>query len=154
MNEKTAGSGRTSVVSEQVVLEGEIHGEENLHVFGRIRGAIRIDGDVLIGRTGVVEADVEASNITVEGTIRGNVLAREHLEIQSSGTMIGDIAARSIDIKEGSSFEGRSRMLRQPASQPSVAQPPTAAEPPEQSKTAAPELPEETPPKNEAGGEA
>jgi cytoskeletal protein CcmA (bactofilin family) len=154
MIEKTAGSGRTSVVSEQVVLEGEIHGEENLHVFGRIRGSIRIDGDFLVGRTGVVEADVEAANITVEGTIRGTVLAREHLEIQSSGTMSGDIAARSIDIKEGSSFEGRSRMLRQPAPQPTVAKSPTATEPPEQSNAAASEVPEEAPPKSEAGGEA
>ena len=47
-----------------------------------------------------------------EFAVKGNVVAREHLEILSTGKMIGDISARSIDLKEGSSFEGRSHMIK------------------------------------------
>jgi len=153
MDKEMTGSGRISVVSEHVVLEGEITGEENLHIFGQIRGSIRISGDILVGKTGKVEADVEATNISVDGTIQGNALAREHLEIQSTGTMIGDITARSIDIKEGSSFEGRSRMLRRTAgsagSGESAAKP---AAPTVDTAAGAPENGGETMPKNETGG--
>lgn len=148
MDKDTAGIGRTSVVSEHVVLEGDIGGEEHLHIFGQIRGSIRISGDILVGKTGVVEADVEADNITIEGTIRGNALAKEHLEILPTGTMIGDIAARSIDIREGSSFEGRSRMLRQ-SSPPQGAT--SAIQTPKDSAAAAPENPGEIQPQTESG---
>jgi cytoskeletal protein CcmA (bactofilin family) len=70
------------------------------------------DGDIHIGSTGIVEADIKAINVIIEGTVTGNVFANEHLEIQSSGKMTGDITARSIDIQEGSTFEGRSHMIK------------------------------------------
>lgn len=154
MDEKTSGSVRTSVISGQVVLEGEIRGEENLHVFGQIRGSIQITGNILVGKSGLVEAEVEAANITIEGTIRGNALAREHLEILPTGTMIGDIAARSIDIKEGSSFEGRSRMIRQAAPPPAEAEPSPAADAPAEPAEAAEESPQEAPANTESGSES
>jgi cytoskeletal protein CcmA (bactofilin family) len=62
-----------------------------------------------------VEADVEADNIVIQGQITGNVLARKQLEIQSSGQLLGDCQAKSIDIREGAIFEGRSSMLRSSA---------------------------------------
>jgi cytoskeletal protein CcmA (bactofilin family) len=53
------------------------------------------------------------------------VTARNHLEIQATGKMIGDITAKSIDIKEGSTFEGRSRMLKSGRTEPPPTVPPT-----------------------------
>ena len=102
----------TSLLSRNVNIDGEIRGEENLHIDGHINGAIKLNGDVLIGNSGIVEAEIEANNIVIQGQVTGNVLARQQLEIQSSGSLFGDCTARSIDIKEGAMFEGRSKMLR------------------------------------------
>ena len=102
----------TSLLSRNVNIDGEIRGEENLHIDGHISGAIKLNGDVLIGNSGIVEAEIEANNIVIQGQVTGNVLARQQLEIQSSGSLFGDCTARSIDIKEGAMFEGRSKMLR------------------------------------------
>ena len=102
----------TSLLSRNVNIDGEIQGQENLHVDGHISGAIKLNGDILIGSSGIVEAEIEANNIVIQGQVTGNVLARQQLEIQSSGSLIGDCTARSIDIKEGAMFEGRSKMLR------------------------------------------
>ena len=128
----------TSWVSRNVVIDGQIDGEENLKVDGRITGELKIKGNLIVGVTGVIEADVEADNIIVEGQIKGTVLARGHLEIQSTGNMIGDISARSIDIKEGSTFEGRSHMLKSkaPVTPPSKKK---AADRPEEISPATPE---------------
>ena len=71
----------------------------------------------------MVEADVEADTIVIQGKINGNVLARKQLEIQPQGQLIGDCTAQSIDIKEGAIFEGRSNMLRPAASPAGSAQP-------------------------------
>ena len=88
---------------------------DNLNIDAAVRNRIIISVNgihnlVTVGA--VVEADVEGNNIIIKGTVIGNVTARQHLEIQSTGRMNGDITARSIDFKDGSSFEGRSQMIK------------------------------------------
>ncbi len=117
--ERGKAAGSTSLLSKKVSIVGDIQGNEDLHVEGRFKGSIKITGNIFVGPTGVVEADIEANNITILGKINGNVLARQQLEIQSAGELIGDCSAQSIDIKEGAVFEGRSKMLR-PQTSPAV----------------------------------
>ncbi|MGD8992343.1 MAG: polymer-forming cytoskeletal protein [Desulfobacterales bacterium] len=107
---KTADS--TSLVSQNVKIEGEIKGSENLHVEGFIKGAIAVSGDIFVGNTGILEADLEAKNIVIQGEVTGNVTAHQQLEIHPSGKLIGDCTVTSIDIKEGAVFEGRSMMMK------------------------------------------
>jgi len=114
--DKGTANGSTSLLSKEVKIEGEIQGNENLQVDGRFKGTIKIAGDIYIGPTGVVDADIEADSVIVQGQLNGNVLARKQLQIQSSGKLVGDCTAQSIDIKEGALFEGRSKMIKPSAS--------------------------------------
>jgi cytoskeletal protein CcmA (bactofilin family) len=109
-NERTAGL--ISLITKNIKIDGELNGKENLIIEGTLKGTINLNGDLHVESTGVVEADIKANNIVIQGKVTGNVKARQHLEIQTSGVMNGDISARSIDIKEGSSFEGRSNMIK------------------------------------------
>jgi cytoskeletal protein CcmA (bactofilin family) len=111
-------TGTTSLLSKKVTIEGDITGDEDLRVEGHFKGTIKVVGDIFVGQSGVVEADVEADNIVIQGQITGNVLARKQLEIQSSGQLLGDCKEKSIDIREGALFEGRSSMLRSTVSPP------------------------------------
>ena len=101
-----------SLLSKNVRIEGEIQGPENLHVEGYLKGAVELSGDIFIGNTGIVEADVEAKNIVIQGEVNGNVKAHRQLEIHPTRKLVGDCTAASIDIKEGAVFEGRSNMIR------------------------------------------
>ncbi len=109
---KDSAAGSTSLLSKNIKIEGEIQGPENFHVEGYIKGSIKLSGDIFVGNTGIVEADVEAKNIVIQGEVTGNVLAHKQLEIHPSGKLIGDCSASSIDIKEGAVFEGRSNMIK------------------------------------------
>ena len=106
------GSG--SVVSRNIVVEGEIRGSENLTVDGGVKGLLKLDGDVIIGETGVVEADIEANNLVVRGRVAGDVTVQNILEVHPGGELYGSIRARLIHIQEGAVFEGRSQMIRSP----------------------------------------
>ena len=108
---KESASGTISLVSQQIVVEGEIQGDENLHVDGRVKGSIRLNGDLFVGANGVVEAEVEARNVIIQGALTGKVLAREQLEVQSTGRFNGESTAGSYEIREGAVFEGISKML-------------------------------------------
>jgi cytoskeletal protein CcmA (bactofilin family) len=108
-----------SFISHNSRIEGEVGGNESIIIEGFIKGLINIKGNIIVGSTGIVEADVEADNISVLGKIFGTVYARQQLVIQPSGRIKGDISARSIDIKEGALFEGRSHMINAvPLSEP------------------------------------
>lgn len=102
----------TSMVSRQVKINGDIRGNEGIIVEGFIKGTVKIKGDLLIEASGEVAADIEANNVIIKGRVTGNVVAQDHLVIHPSGIMNGDLYARFIDIKEGSSFEGRSHMIK------------------------------------------
>lgn len=102
----------TSLLSKNVKIDGEVQGPENLHIEGYVKGSIKLSGDIFVGSTGRVEADLEAKNIVIQGEVAGNILAHKQLEIHPSGKLIGDCTAGSIDIKEGAIFEGRSNMLK------------------------------------------
>ncbi|MCB2167012.1 MAG: polymer-forming cytoskeletal protein [Deltaproteobacteria bacterium] len=101
-----------SVISRDICIEGELEGSENLTIEGRFKGRIQSQGDIIISATGNVEAVVLARNITIQGRVNGNIEAREAVEIQQQGTLIGDCRARSIQIREGARFEGRSEILK------------------------------------------
>jgi cytoskeletal protein CcmA (bactofilin family) len=110
--QKDAPADSISLLSKNVRIEGEVQGPENLHVEGYLKGAVVLSGDIFIGNTGIVEADVEAKNIVIQGELSGNVKAHQQLELHPTGKLIGDCTAASIDIKEGAVFEGRSNMIR------------------------------------------
>jgi cytoskeletal protein CcmA (bactofilin family) len=112
--QKDKSADSISLVSKNVRIEGEIQGPENLHVEGYLKGSVVLSGDIFIGNTGNVEADVEAKNIVIQGEVSGNVKAHHQLEIHPTGKLVGDCTAASIDIKEGAIFEGRSNMIKSP----------------------------------------
>ncbi len=62
-------TGSTSLLSKKVNIVGEIQGNEDLHVEGRFKGSIKISGNIFVSQTGVVEADIEADNIVIQGKI-------------------------------------------------------------------------------------
>jgi len=74
--ERGKAAGSTSLLSKKVNIVGEIQGNEDLHVEGRFKGSIKITGNIFVGPTGVVEADVEANNITIQGKINGNLICK------------------------------------------------------------------------------
>lgn len=110
--QKDTSADSISLLSKNVRIEGQIQGPENLHVEGYLKGAVELSGDIFIGSTGIVEADVEAKNIIIQGAVTGKVKAHQQLEIHPTGKLVGDCTAASIDIKEGAVFEGRSNMIK------------------------------------------
>ena len=106
-----ADAAAASVVRPGICLEGELEGRGTLIVEGRVKGRIQTRGDVIVAPGGQVEAVIVARNITIQGRVNGNIEAREAVEIQQEGVLIGDCRSRTIQIREGARFEGRSDIL-------------------------------------------
>ena len=95
-----------TVIGKGITVKGELSGDEDVKIEGRVEGKIQLARNLLVGQSGVIEADVEAENINIGGTVTGNLTAQNKVEIVSSGTMIGDIKAPRVIVAEGAHFKG------------------------------------------------
>ncbi len=95
-------------------FKGTVQSDGGLRVDGVFEGNIQIAGNLIIGETGKVIAEVVAQNVSVAGALKGTVKAQGRLEILSSGRVWGDISVASFLIDEGGFFRGQSVMPGEP----------------------------------------
>lgn len=92
-------------------IEGEISGQENLSIEGRVQGKISLDqNNVIIKRNATVKAEIHAKNVQIKGRVEGNVFAAEKIHIEKGGHMNGDIFASRIAIEDGAQFKGSAKI--------------------------------------------
>jgi cytoskeletal protein CcmA (bactofilin family) len=98
------------VIGSKTTVKGDLLGDEDVLVEGRVEGQIRISKDLRIGVGGNVKASIEASAIVIAGECTGDCAAVQRVEIQSTGKLNGNIRAPRIVIAEGATFRGNSEM--------------------------------------------
>jgi cytoskeletal protein CcmA (bactofilin family) len=95
-----------TVVGDRTFINGNLTGDEDLTVHGRVKGTIQIGKSLIVEPTGVVEAEVNVANAVVSGVVVGNITATDSVEILKGGRMVGDIAAPRVIITDGALFRG------------------------------------------------
>ena len=95
-----------TVIGSTIVIDGEITGDEDLVVQGTVKGRVSLRENILVEESGVLEANVETSTITIHGTVTGDIQASERAELKSNCRVVGDIRAPRILIADGASFKG------------------------------------------------
>ncbi|HHX43978.1 MAG TPA: polymer-forming cytoskeletal protein [Chloroflexi bacterium] len=91
-------------------FQGHMRSDGNVRVDGVFEGTIETAGNVIIGPSARVMADITANAVQVWGAVRGNVTAHGRLEILPSGRVWGDIHVASLLIDEGGIFRGQCTM--------------------------------------------
>ena len=96
-----------ATIGQSVQIEGELTGQEDLVIDGKIDGKIVLDGHHLtVGANGRIHAEVHAKSVQVDGEVSGNIVADDKVEISSTGSVLGDITAPRVALADGSSFKG------------------------------------------------
>ncbi len=120
-----------TIIGESILIKGNLEGDEDLTVQGRVEGSINLTRTIIIEPSGVVKAEVSVANAVISGVMVGNISATDSVELTETGKMLGDIQAPRVIINEGALFKGqvdmgdlemartRSSKTTQPAYQPS-----------------------------------
>lgn len=96
-----------AVIGKGLILHGDISGSEPLFIDGKIEGSINLPGDrVTVGRSGLVDATINAREIVVMGKVLGNLTATDRIDIRAEGAVTGDVIASRISIEDGAFFKG------------------------------------------------
>ena len=105
-----AAVSQSTIVGKTLVIKGEIFSEDEILIEGKIQGNISVKGRVVIGREGVVEADIEAREVVIKGKVTGNVKGSQRVEIFPAGTLHGNIQSPRVAIADNGHFEGNIEM--------------------------------------------
>lgn len=115
---KAAASNGTTTIAAGLKINGEISGSSDLYIDGETQGKIRMTGArVTVGPNGRVQADIEAREIFIEGSVQGNLKAGERLHLGASSKVQGSVLTPRFAIEDGARLRGKVEMVRTGASQ-------------------------------------
>jgi cytoskeletal protein CcmA (bactofilin family) len=96
-----------------LTVKGQISGEEDLQIDGKVEGPISLKGQRLtIGQNGEIVSDVHAREVIVYGKVRGNLHAEDRVEVKKDGSVVGNITGGRVLIEDGAYLKGQIEIER------------------------------------------
>ena len=103
----------TTTIAAGLKISGEISGTSDLYIDGETQGKVRLpNARVTVGPNGRVQADIEAREIIIEGTVQGNLKAGERLHLGAGSRVQGSVLTPRFAIEDGARLRGKVEMVR------------------------------------------
>ena len=99
-----------SIITPGTSIKGEIRCEGNILLNGEFEGSIISQGEVVVGKSGRVSGEIQASKLLVSGEFRGNYTG-EVIDIMPYGKVYGDVKVNNIIIEPNAVFEGETKIV-------------------------------------------
>ncbi|MEE8348566.1 MAG: polymer-forming cytoskeletal protein [Acidobacteriota bacterium] len=96
-----------AVIGPSTSIKGELSGEEDLMIQGRVEGKIDLKkNNVTVGRKGHIKGDIYGKIISIEGEVQGNLFGEEKVVIRESGVVHGNMRTPRFSLEDGANFKG------------------------------------------------
>jgi len=99
------GKGINTVIGRGSVCDGRFQVETGVRVDGVLKGELISSGTLIVGESGMIEADVRVNDALVSGRIVGTLDAEEKVHLQSQASFVGKIRTRTLIVEEGAIFK-------------------------------------------------
>jgi cytoskeletal protein CcmA (bactofilin family) len=95
------------VIGENSIFEGRFYVSGSILIEGKFQGDIKTEDQVTVGPTGRVRTDIMARKVTVAGTLIGNIVAAEEVNLIQNGKVLGNITTPKLNVENGVVTEGK-----------------------------------------------
>jgi cytoskeletal protein CcmA (bactofilin family) len=103
-------------------VHGDLEFVGGLHLDGSIAGNVRADpgegSSLSISETGAIEGNVEAWNVMLNGTVKGDILARERIVLGATARVEGNVYYGVIEMTLGAQIMGKLTRLADKGDEP------------------------------------
>jgi len=100
-------------VGHGTVLTGETTFQAMLRIDGHLTGQVMSEsGTLIVGSTGQVDANIMVSAAVINGTVNGDIIATDKLELGRTARVVGNIQTPRLLIEDGAILEGGCTMLK------------------------------------------
>jgi cytoskeletal protein CcmA (bactofilin family) len=96
-----------TIIGPSVKVKGDFNGQGNIIVEGVVEGNLKTNGNLEVGKTAKITANVEAKEAKVGGQVTGNVKIKGFLEVTATAKIFGDIETSGLSIERGAIFNGK-----------------------------------------------
>ncbi len=100
----------TTLLGRGSEFEGKLSFEGTVRVDGKLSGEIFTEDVLIVGEGAEVNAEISVGSIIIQGTVRGNIIAKKGVEIHTPGRVKGNINTPSLLIEKGVLFDGQCQM--------------------------------------------
>ncbi|MYC16317.1 MAG: polymer-forming cytoskeletal protein [Gemmatimonadetes bacterium] len=94
-----------TIIGRGAVSEGHFQIAAGVRVDGILKGELESSGTLIVGKSGVIEANVKVRDALISGRIVGNLVAEEKVHLQSQATFIGKIQTGVLIVEDGAVFK-------------------------------------------------
>ncbi|MBC2724127.1 polymer-forming cytoskeletal protein [Desulfosporosinus sp.] len=120
-------NGDTTFIATECQITGSLIINGNARIDGKIEGSIQATGDLTVGNSAYLKADIEANTVSIAGEVHGNIKTTDLLELNATARLFGDICTRQFKVEQGAQFMGMSQLFEEAA--PSLVVHETSKEP-------------------------
>lgn len=102
-----------TIVSENTKLEGQLLFSKVTRVHGLLSGEVHADegSTLILAQSAVVEGQIHADTLLINGFVRGNIEAKKSVFISESGRVIGTISTPNLRVEHGAYLEGKLNII-------------------------------------------
>ncbi len=106
-NEAAVESDAATLISVETVITGDIRFSGTLHIEGRVIGNIDAEsGYITLSETAIVEGNIRVSRVLINGTVKGDVVATDHLELAPRAIVTGNVYYNLLEMARGAQING------------------------------------------------
>ena len=106
----SSGSQTVSVLGGGMTVTGDVTGDGELRIEGRVEGSVKTNGRVIVESSGQVEGGIEAGEVVASGKVSGKISAKGAVRLKKGCKVDADVQAAAVELEEGGILNGRIEM--------------------------------------------
>ena len=99
-----------TILGPESAFDGKLSFQGTVRIDGKFSGEILTEDTLVVGESAEVTANVRVGSLVLNGTLRGNVVAKKEVALHTPARLYGDIQTPVLVIHHGVIFEGNCRM--------------------------------------------
>src|SRR5262245_2114097 len=107
---RPAATRAPSLLGADLVFQGQISGEGEVHVEGGVKGELAV-ARLVVGERATIEGQIRGGAVEVRGKVMGNIEAKS-VKLYDTAYVEGDIVHEQLSIDVGAFFQGRCQQAR------------------------------------------
>lgn len=101
----------TRISLDSEIRQGVLVSSNDIRIDGHFYGLIVTKGKVILGEHAVFKGDIICQNADIYGTMEGNLVIGELLNLMSTSRFSGEVSINKLGVENGSKFDGACKII-------------------------------------------
>jgi cytoskeletal protein CcmA (bactofilin family) len=98
-------------LDEGTEFNGDLVFRNTMRIDGKFKGTVTSKNYLIVGETAEIEGEVNVTNVSINGKVKGKIKADGKVEIHSKGKVFCDIDTPKLVVEDGAFFRGNCNMI-------------------------------------------